>query len=718
MVSRFPLCSGNRRAPHSPRSRPRNVALAGTWRSPVRRLRGLLAGATVTLLASQPAVAAMPGVYSPVEVTTRYQRLLLDQSEALGRELDRRNALVHDKQYEQWLQAIGESIAPTPSDDYIRYRFHLVRDAVPNAFSLPDGQVFVHTGMLAWLHSEAEVRALLAHEITHVAGHHGLLASRAAHRREIASTVVSGGLNQFSGIAYSVANLAQSVATQLSLSRYRRQLELEADLRGIDYLERSGGHEQAMLSLFEQLQQSAALQPDPRFAIGRSHPKLAKRIEVLRRETVAGVELDTEADASAYARLMAPLIMQTVQDHMKDNLLHAAVELGSSLAERLPDDAMVQVTAGDAWRALGPLPTWPGTNQTRAEANALTRESRRLTREERWEQALASADGQINLSRHLARAEVHYRSALQIDAQTAAAWRGLASVHELRESDQEAARAYLEYLRLAPAAADASTLLRRAVALADGAGGRAEPSPPAMRRLAVLPPLVTVLQKQVGANQYIPERAKAYEFRAASVSAAHLRSVGYDVRIVTREELSRAPALLELVREAEQRHDAVQPVVARHARGVAKGRFSLGNEAQVLAQALEVDGLVFQRFDVTAAAWGQLARAVLLSTLTFLFRDITGAVHTELLVVDGRTGGVVGYHEAASRIITERALRKTDLAQTMTDAALRDVTGPGAGRPTPPRTGPDPLPVDYTGLEALLSAGATQALPPRPVTRY
>src|SRR5258707_3771 len=67
-----------------------------------------------------------------------------------------------------YLTAVGNSLARHTSRKGITYKFHVVQSSEINAFAVPGGHVFVTTGMLAFLHSEAELAGVLGHEISHI----------------------------------------------------------------------------------------------------------------------------------------------------------------------------------------------------------------------------------------------------------------------------------------------------------------------------------------------------------------------------------------------------------------------------------------------------------------------------------------------------------------------------------------------------------------------
>ena len=73
-----------------------------------------------------------------------------------------------------YLRAVGGSLVARLDAQPFTYRFFVVRDQNLNAFAVPGGYVYVHTGLLLSVESEAELAGVLAHELVHVAAHHAV----------------------------------------------------------------------------------------------------------------------------------------------------------------------------------------------------------------------------------------------------------------------------------------------------------------------------------------------------------------------------------------------------------------------------------------------------------------------------------------------------------------------------------------------------------------
>jgi predicted Zn-dependent protease len=137
----------------------------------VSRLRRFL---VAVLLAASPLAAYAGGDFGSVRIHDDEQNLI-DSSKQLHNYFEAHALLYNDDKVLGLVRRIGHEIRPMPSDDYVEYEFYVLRDPSPNAFALPNGHVYVNTGMLARLADEDQLAAVLAHEISHVAGHHGII---------------------------------------------------------------------------------------------------------------------------------------------------------------------------------------------------------------------------------------------------------------------------------------------------------------------------------------------------------------------------------------------------------------------------------------------------------------------------------------------------------------------------------------------------------------
>ena len=161
------------------------------------------------------------------------------------------------------------------------FEFHVLRDPKTiNAFALPGGQVFITAALLGRMNSEAQLAAVLGHEIGHVIGRHG-----AEH---LAKQKLSGSLVNAIGVAASggndggqgVAAIAQA-ASQLANLRYGRKDESESDRFGLKFIVGAGYDPRGILEVMQILAKSGSGNRQPEFL--RSHPDPGNRAETLQK---------------------------------------------------------------------------------------------------------------------------------------------------------------------------------------------------------------------------------------------------------------------------------------------------------------------------------------------------------------------------------------------------------------------------------------------------
>jgi predicted Zn-dependent protease len=139
-----------------------------------------------------------------------------------------------DEKLTAMVQSIGEELAAHSHRSGLDYRFTIVDSPSVNAFALPGGYIYITRGMLAYLNSEAELAAVLGHEIGHVTARHSVRQHSAATTANVVGVVVS----VTTGIQ-GVDDLTSMVGTAI-VRGYGREHELEADRLGAEYMARSG----------------------------------------------------------------------------------------------------------------------------------------------------------------------------------------------------------------------------------------------------------------------------------------------------------------------------------------------------------------------------------------------------------------------------------------------------------------------------------------------
>ncbi|WP_417311483.1 M48 family metalloprotease [Ectopseudomonas khazarica] len=175
------------------------------------------------------------------------ERQELDLGARYNQEILKQNPPYADAKLQAYIQRVGERVARNSHRNQLSYVFTLVDSPDVNAFALPGGYIYIHRGLLAYLNSEAELAAVLGHEIGHVTARHSV--------RQQSQSTAWGLLGQAAAIGTGVGAVGDltSVMGNAFVRGYGRDMELEADGLGAQYLARSGYDPQAMIEVVKVL---------------------------------------------------------------------------------------------------------------------------------------------------------------------------------------------------------------------------------------------------------------------------------------------------------------------------------------------------------------------------------------------------------------------------------------------------------------------------------
>ena len=159
--------------------------------------------------------------------------------------------LLEDEELVAYVREIGQKMANVSHRPDLEYNFYVIDSPEINAFALPAGYVYVNRGLLSYMNSEADLAAVLAHEIGHITARHavqqqarGALARGAAVAGGLVAGIATG-----SGYAASQISEVASIWAQTGLSGFGREHELEADSLAAGYLVNAGYDPAAMIDV-------------------------------------------------------------------------------------------------------------------------------------------------------------------------------------------------------------------------------------------------------------------------------------------------------------------------------------------------------------------------------------------------------------------------------------------------------------------------------------
>lgn len=219
--------------------------------------------------------------------TGREQLMLVssDQASQLGKEavpalIKEYGGEVRSPQLRAYVADVGHKLAKVVEPDYkgIKWNFYVLNSNVINAFSLPPGEIFITQGMLNKLRNEAELAAVLGHEMGHVTAKHVAerlsLAQGLQTGGDLITSTVGGGSNS------SIAKLLPMVVGGVGqgfLLKFSRDQESEADSQGVKYMVKAGYDPQGAAEVMQILIDASKGQSQ--MEILATHPNPEKRLQ-------------------------------------------------------------------------------------------------------------------------------------------------------------------------------------------------------------------------------------------------------------------------------------------------------------------------------------------------------------------------------------------------------------------------------------------------------
>lgn len=179
---------------------------------------------------------------------------------------------IANESLQNYIDNVGQRIARVSHKPDSEYHFVALEDKSINAVALPGGYIFITKGMLKKLTTEAQLAAILAHEITHIVARH--ISANMSH--EIGISILLSAVTS--------DNTPSGVLTATELTReilglqYSRKDEQEADLGGLDYMVWAGYNPYGMVETMQMLERENAIRP---IEFLSTHPAPQNRIGYL-----------------------------------------------------------------------------------------------------------------------------------------------------------------------------------------------------------------------------------------------------------------------------------------------------------------------------------------------------------------------------------------------------------------------------------------------------
>ncbi len=171
----------------------------------------------------------------------------LEKGKELHEETIKEQQVYQDEDLAAYVDRVGQKLAAVSHRPELTYTFTIIDSPDINAFALPGGYVYINRGLLTFLTSEAQLAAVLGHEIGHITARHAVRQQTAARSGNILTTTAS-----IASVLTTGTNVLGETAGLFGgalISGYGREMELEADGLGAEYLQKAGYDPNAMVEV-------------------------------------------------------------------------------------------------------------------------------------------------------------------------------------------------------------------------------------------------------------------------------------------------------------------------------------------------------------------------------------------------------------------------------------------------------------------------------------
>ena len=250
-------------------------------------------------------------------VTGKQQLMMVSQQQEIG--IDKQQSpfqfssdygITKDAGINQYISDVGKRLLPGVHRLDMPYTFQCVNATYINAYAFPGGTIAVTRGILLKLDNEAQLAALLGHELGHVNARHS---AEQVSKGQLSSLLVAGlsivASTQGSGLDDLTQQLGM-LGQGLFLSKYSRDNEREADSLGNEYMVKAGYPSKGFVGLMEMLDSLHKEKPSSAQILFSTHPMSTERLTsaVQREKGIYQYSKDSSLNRDRYMDSLSSLL--------------------------------------------------------------------------------------------------------------------------------------------------------------------------------------------------------------------------------------------------------------------------------------------------------------------------------------------------------------------------------------------------------------------------
>ena len=193
-------------------------------------------------------------------------------------EIQQEVPLIQDPFLTSYINNLGQNLVAQMGPQPFHYKFFIVDDPTMNAFAVPGGYVFIHTGMIRMAEREGELAGVMAHEISHIYWRH---MSKMMEKSRVATvaSLIGALASIFLGGAMAAPLLVGSMAAgESAMLKYSRDFEAQADSTGFKWMVKAGYNPRDMVTIFSKMNKQRWLEGGKVPIYLSTHPDVDNRI--------------------------------------------------------------------------------------------------------------------------------------------------------------------------------------------------------------------------------------------------------------------------------------------------------------------------------------------------------------------------------------------------------------------------------------------------------
>ena len=215
------------------------------------------------------------------------QAIALKEEQKLAREfmkyIFRNHELIDDPTIVGYVERMGQKILAGMPAQPFEYHFYVIKAESYNAFAIPAGHIFIHSGLLSAMESGDELAGILGHEIAHVVNRH--ISKRIERSKKIDLATMAGmvagifiGAATGDGSAAQALTFGSAAAGQTASLAYSREDEAQSDQLGLQYIQRDGYDPKGLITILKKIRSKQWFTSKQIPTYMMTHPALEERI--------------------------------------------------------------------------------------------------------------------------------------------------------------------------------------------------------------------------------------------------------------------------------------------------------------------------------------------------------------------------------------------------------------------------------------------------------